>query len=322
MAFCGCSEGALPLDPVDPGYVDPEDTNPEDLDPVHTNPEPSLRLPAIDEPMPELLSSIGLYPSAPNLDVVARGAFAYTPRFPLWSNGSEKRRFVALPGADAAPEPYPDDFAPGTTFFKTFLFESEEGSKLRPVETRVLRLENEGWNYYRYLWNDKASDAQLLTSLEPQLVTVISHGDEFEHEVPSPLDCKTCHEAGDSPVLGYRQIQLQDTPLSSDPTSITEQIVGYALGNCSHCHNGGDTDAGFLDLRPDAFLESTLDRPTEGGSFPYGLRIASGRPEESLLFLALSGGDESGDVQAMPPLGVQRVDEEAVALFRRWIESL
>lgn len=280
---------------------------------------PPLELPAANEPMPERLSELGLYPSAPNLDVVGGGAIAYTPRFPLWSDGGEKQRFIAHPdGLEAAPAPYPEDSALGTVFFKTFSFETERDSGLLPVETRVMRLGDEGWEYYRYLWEEDGQDAVLLTSRESQLVRVFADGEEFEHEVPGEVDCKTCHEASDSPVLGYRELQLEDTPLDPDP--VTEQVMGYALGNCTHCHNGSDSEAGILDLRPDVFLENTVDRPAQGTSAGYGLRVAPGRPDESILFLALSREAESA--APMPPLGIGRRDEASLELFREWIEGL
>jgi len=283
--------------------------------------EESLHLPDVREEMPARLSSIGLYPDAPDLDIVARGAFAYSPRFPLWSDGGEKQRFVAVPDTtDAAPAPYPEEFPLGTVFFKTFSFETERDAGLRPVETRVMRLEGEGWKFYRYLWREDASDAELLTSPRSEFVGVLSDGHEFEHEVPSTLDCKTCHEASDSPVLGYRQVQLDSAPLSPGADPVTEQVLGYVLGNCTHCHNGSDSEAGVLDLRPSVFLDSTIDELTRSTSFAYGLRIDPGHPEQSMLFVALTGDDE--DVKPMPPLGVAHRDQDAIELFRSWIEGL
>ena len=47
----------------------------------------------------------------------------------------------------------------------------------------------------------------------------------------------------------------------------------------------------------------------------------SGQPEQSALWLAFSRADIDG-IQPMPPVGVDRVDQAALALFESWIASL
>jgi hypothetical protein len=113
--------------------------------------------------MPEKLSELRLYPDAPDLTTVGEGAHGYEPRFALWSNGGVKQRFVAVPSGSTQP-PDPNDLSEGTVFFKTFSFEVAGEPEHRPIETRAMRLGDGGWEYYRYLWNEAAGDAVLLTT--------------------------------------------------------------------------------------------------------------------------------------------------------------
>jgi len=100
----------------------------------------------------------------------------------------------------------------------------------------------------------------------------------------------------------------------------TRSVLGYLEGNCTHCHNGGDGPASAFDLRHPVALEHLVDVPTTS-ELVGGWRVRSGAPEESGLFLALSRAEVT-TAQPMPPLGVERVDEAAVELFRAWITGL
>lgn len=284
--------------------------------------EPQLRVPAANVQMPSRLSDIGLYPLAPDMSVTPRQALSYAPRFPLWSDGGHKERFVAVPEGSALPGPDSAAVARGTLFFKTFFYDRYGDSNLEPVETRALRFENDGWAYYRYLWAEGADDALLLEAPEGVFVPVTNETESFEHQVPSSLDCHSCHEASDNPVLGYRDIQLQHTPINAAPDELTERVMGYVLGNCAHCHNGRNSDLSSFDMRPEAFLESTIDHPVQGNAATSKMRVTPGAPEESVLYIALTGGRAEDEVSAMPPLGVALRDTAGAALIREWIEQL
>ncbi len=287
-----------------------------------------LWIPDADEELPERFSAFGLYPRAPALESMAPGANVYEPRFPLWSNGSAKYRVVALPTSwrsseKSAPTADPEDMPEGITFFKTFTFADEDSaSGYLPKETRVIRLGVDGWEYHRYTWNDDGSDATLNTSRVQQYVEVEFEGESFEHEIPNETDCKRCHEAAKHPILGYTELQLSDAPLDAAPDELTEQVMGYVVGNCNHCHNGGTSDANSFDMSPDVFLDAVVDRMTEGSGSGIGVRVVPGDPQSSILFIALAGGDDDTEVQPMPPIGVQLRDQRGLSLFREWIEDL
>lgn len=271
-------------------------------------------LPAPDAPVPERLSAFGLYPDAPERTVVATNATSYEPRWPLWSNGSSKERVLVMPDGTSAEEIEGADVPPGSIYFKTFSYGD------RAIETRLVRRTDVGWEYSVYGWNEDGSDAVLLDITSPTPVEVSADGESFEHVIPSNRQCRTCHEAAPAPVLGYNALQLGDDHLPVDEASLTGQVMGYVVGNCVHCHNGSGSETSSFDLRPDVFVESTVDVPTQGSASGIGIRVVPGEPEESVLRIALAGG--MGEIRAMPPIGVQRVDEGAVELFDAWIEEL
>lgn len=113
-----------------------------------------------------------------------------------------------------------------------------------------------------------------------------------------------------------------------EATSATERTaLGYLHGNCGHCHNDhGSLKNIGLSLRhvsgavvPRA-LESTIDQPVRklapGQSPDAILRVEPRHPERSGLVERI--GSRYPALQ-MPPLGTELVDEEAVALIRRWV---
>lgn len=293
---------------------------------------PPVVLPEEGEPLPARLSEYGLYPSAPDLTETGADALRYEPRWPLWSNGSDKERLLVLPegsrgragrsDAGEAGLPEPSTLPVGSFFFKTFAFPVGAGQEPLPVETRVMRKTEAGWAFARYVWDEHGADARLLEDRLPVRVPVeLPDGASFEHVVPTPLDCRTCHEAASDPVLGYDPLQLGLEEFEA-PDSETRDIMGYVVGNCVHCHNGGDRENASFDLRPPVFLENMIDRPTASSASGIGIRVVPGEPERSVVWKALAGGDEEDGIKAMPPRGVQHVDEEAVERMRSWIERL
>jgi hypothetical protein len=55
---------------------------------------------------------------------------------------------------------------------------------------------------------------------------------------------------------------------------------------------------------------------------PAGMRVQPGAPEQSSLFLAMSDAQCIAELEPMPPIGVQRRDEQAIDLLRDWITAL
>jgi hypothetical protein len=146
--------------------------------------------------------------------------------------------------------------------------------------------------------------------------------------VPSREDCLACHEGAPVPILGYSAVQQSKEAIAgARPT--TRAVLGYLHGNCGHCHNDAALPALELSLaqqasRPQESAARTLIglvgrysryRPNGAGETR---RVRPGRSEESVLLTRMTSHDP---LVRMPPLGVSAVDEEAVALIRRWIDN-
>jgi hypothetical protein len=312
-------------------------------------PERPSHLPLVDDPlgpMPAKLSEAGLFEDL-NERVPSKKAITYEPTLPLWSNGSAKQRFLFVPKGERIDNARRDhwEFPVGTLFVKTFNFPQAKDQS--PIETRIIRRLEDGWDYQVYRW--RGGDAYLLAldrSLPVRLRT--PDGERITHDIPSRFDCKNCHEHNETVVIGFDELRLNgviedqvqtqlellaerdlfttalpELPLritSDDPTE--RAVLGYMQGNCAHCHNASPQAESRLDLTFQVALANIIGRETEGSGQAVGVRVVPGVPEQSVLFQALSGESEDEDLKPMPPVGVQLRDAEAVELFREWITAL
>lgn len=253
----------------------------------------------------------GLPERLADLRVPRAARHVYAPRHPLWTNGADKVRAVVAPDGT---RPDVDAVPPGTLFFK----EITAGGVL--VETRVIRITADGPEYAAYVHvGGDPERAFRTTDVASREVAVEVDGEAFVHVVPSDTQCAMCHEAGAGPILGFTALQL-DTPLATLGVSeVDEAVVGYALGNCAHCHNGSGAPGASFDLRPAVFVAHTVDVPTAGSASAAGLRVVPGAPERSVLYRALVADH---GVAPMPPLGVQRRDEAFAEVLAAWITAL
>lgn len=309
----------------------------------------SSDVPLVDDPLgpiPVKLSETGIFADAKHTKPIDR-AIRYTPSLPLWTNGSEKERWLVLPEGGQIDNTRRDhwEFPVGTLFFKTFSY--TDGSNTKLVETRLLRRTQLGWDYNAYKW--EGSDADLL-SLERALplTNTPSGKPKFKHEIPSRFDCRSCHESNETVVIGFDELRLNapeaqggrtqlaalaargvfKQQIPTDPEQIesadelTGKVLGYLHGNCAHCHNPSENTMSALDLTHANALTNIISKDTVGSGQATGIRVVPSAPERSVLFLALSGEGEDRELQAMPPLGVQVRDTAAVEMMRTWIRGL
>jgi hypothetical protein len=251
-------------------------------------------------PLPRLLSETGL--GAP-------GTQAFTPRYPLWTDGAAKRRWIRLPAGASIDKSKTDAwvFPPGTKLWKEFGFD-------RAVETRLIeRLADGSWRFATYVWNADGSDAELAPEGGVRALPVAA-APNGRYAVPSRADCLSCHEGPAVPVLGYSAVQL-DTPLPP--------ALGYLHGNCGHCHNEAGAVAG-IDLvlaqraaDPAASAERTLQT-----LFGRESRFRAPAPSALARDEAVTHRMQtSNPYSRMPPLGVSVPDREGIALVQRWIQQ-
>jgi hypothetical protein len=103
-----------------------------------------------DSTLPRTLRDTGLY-AAGSGSVVRDGIAAFSPQYPLWSDGAEKRRWLYLLIGSFIDASQPDAwvFPPGTRLWKEFSYEG------RAVETRYIERQSDGsWRFATYVWNE------------------------------------------------------------------------------------------------------------------------------------------------------------------------
>ncbi len=111
--------------------------------------------PADPAALPTSLRDTGLY-SDWDHKTVASANLAYTPQYPLWSDGARKQRWIYLPPGAAIDGHDPDawQFPVGTKLWKEFAFG-------RRAETRYMERTPGGWRYATYVWMADGHDAVL-----------------------------------------------------------------------------------------------------------------------------------------------------------------
>ncbi|MCK7593017.1 hypothetical protein [Pseudomarimonas salicorniae] len=308
---------------------------------------------ALASPLPERLSDTGLFETGTTK--VASEHLAFSPQYPLWTDGARKRRWISLPPGTQIDASDPDawEFPPGTRLWKEFAYE-------RPVETRYIeRLADGSWRYATYVWTEDGRDA-VLASDRGQRLEQVAGSPDGRYEVPSRFDCQGCHEAAATRVLGFSALQLshdrEPTPartgsdeidlralierelLRNAPTLWTDQppriagsdeeraVLGYLHGNCSHCHNRVGPMASlelYLDQRSDSdaasVLASLIEPPARTRAADLDRRLVPGNSKHSQLFARMASRNPY--IQ-MPPLGTRHPDSSALVLIQRWIDHL
>lgn len=301
---------------------------------------------------PARLSETGLFTPGSTTQT-APGVIAFEPRYALWSDGAEKRRWLRLPAGSAIDATRPDawQFPPGTKLWKEFA----QGGL--PVETRLIERRADGqWRFASYIWAADGRDALLAPERGAVLAVAAAPGGTYE--VPSRHDCLGCHESNPVPVIGLSAVQLaalpewlragrvrglkapfgaawqHEAPRLAAASDDERAALGYLHANCGHCHNRGEQRAPLpltLHLRaadPEAsrseVLHSLVDAPSRlRGAGPNVAQarganrlVVRGAPEQSLLLQRLSTRESR---LQMPPLGTRHPDGEGLALVERWI---
>jgi hypothetical protein len=110
-------------------------------------PAPKETTPAA--PFPTRLSETGLFVSVRGHQVQP-ALIPYSVNAPLWSDGADKERFIALPGTSQIDFTTARgwNFVDGAVLVKTFALQG------RRIETRLLTRQQGQWYGYSYLWND------------------------------------------------------------------------------------------------------------------------------------------------------------------------
>lgn len=230
--------------------------------------------PTGSQPLPPLLSETGLIQGVGDRQIRAQN-LPFTPQYPLWSDGTTKRRWISLPPGTTIDASRSDawEFPRGTRLWKEFSFG-------RPIETRLIeRLANGSWRYATYVWKEDGSDA-VLAPLEGMPALAVSGAPGGKYPILSEADCRACHEPAPVPALGFSALQLSSDadplapnrqaratgdldlhalvsrglvrnlaadarktpPRIAAATPTARAALGYLHANCGHCHNQSSSD--------------------------------------------------------------------------------
>jgi len=234
---------------------------------------------------------------------------SFAPRYPLWSDGASKRRWISLPAGTSIDKSKTDawDFPRGTKLWKEFAFDAR-------IETRLIeRLADGTWRFATYLWLADGSDAELAHEAGLKLYPV-SGAPNDRYAILSRTDCLACHEGPAVPVLGYSAVQLEAPPLAP--------ALGYLHANCGHCHNASGAVTNDLLLAQSAADPRASAEATRASLFGRASRFRSNdggavRRDNVIVERMHS----TNPYTRMPPIGVQVVDREGVALIDAWIRQ-
>lgn len=277
--------------------------------------------------LPQRLSEAGLYADIEQL-VVADGVLEFMPRYELWTDGAEKRRWLLLPPGTQVDASDADDwvFPVGTRVFKEFV---RDGVR---AETRVSLRTPTGWTAAAYIWNEAGTDAMRSDQGAANVLGT-------EHDVPGAAECLTCHGGRRGFVLGFAAVQFAPETREAffDAGVLSERVpsepqgdpvalrgLGVLHANCSHCHNATrDRQAQATSCyRPDTAYDFSLpidlDDPMAAQALRTSRELWTG-DEDYLVEIMASREDWS-----MPPLGTELVDNEgaeAVSALVRWARA-
>ena len=294
------------------------------------------------KPFPNRLTQTGLYADL-RQQQTAPGVQSYTINHPQWLDGLTARRYLALP-------PYsiikPDarlskgwEIPDGAAAFQTL--ETRDG---KPVETQLILRQNQIYYFYSFAWNETGDEADLVPPEGAEI-----RGRRFM----SRSDCAVCHTAHSNFLLGFNEPQLnrggqlrqwrergwlrptkygapENLPrwpgremVRIESAKLLEaRARTYLHVNCAHCHResgaGGRGDFQLLiTLTREACNLEQIPR-LDLWQIEDSKLLVPGSPDRSMLLKRMS---VRGPGQ-MPLIGSNQLDEQGIALIRKWIQSL
>ncbi|HET6425536.1 MAG TPA: PQQ-dependent sugar dehydrogenase [Planctomycetaceae bacterium] len=188
-------------------------------------------------PFPRKLSETGLFASTKD-HIPTAGLIPYSVNAPLWSDGAEKERFIALPGDgqiqfDSVLYPHGANYADlgwrfpdGSVLVKTFALDMEAGNPAsrKRLETRILQYRKmpgnddeygaQYWFGYTYIWNNAQTDADLAPAEGVDRTFTIRDAKAENGQrdqtwrFPSRAECTLCHTMASKYILGVTTLQM------------------------------------------------------------------------------------------------------------------
>ncbi|MDW8360961.1 MAG: hypothetical protein RMK74_01060 [Myxococcales bacterium] len=290
---------------------------------------------------PARLSETGLYADL-RAGALAEGVLPYRVRHELWSDGSDKSRFLWLPPGTHIDATDPDAwrFPIGTRVWKEFRVDGKR------IETRFMEKTGDGsdpWLRVAYVWNAEQTEAFAAPDGERD-------AGGSAHDVPSRAQCRVCHRGAADDLLGVSLYQvgapdgdgtlrrlvasgrivpsLEPRAIPGEPAA--REALGYLHANCGHCHGDRHPLGAYVALR--LAVPAGLERVEDAPVYATAIGRRAGHVVDGLDTIVVPGSPDRSQLVArmqtrrpehqMPPLATERVDETGVGLVRAWIASL
>ena len=314
----------------------------------------------VDTWPPPTLRDAGLYADW-NSKRVGPEKIQFSPQYPLWTDGATKTRWMELPPGTTIDASNPDawEFPIGTRFWKEFTFTKRAETRFIEHTAQGWKYATYAWNDDEsdavlapergiprsVVIRDgvrhgipsrtdcrschEGSPARILGFSALQLSSDRDpNAPHAESQPDGGLTLNTLAARG--LVRGLPAHLVDSAPRIAASTPVARAALGYLHGNCSYCHTlSGELASLKFSLQypfaapfdaPPAmsttigqlskFVPSMWDAP--------GDRVRAGDPDRSVLALRMASRNP---VAQMPPVGSRIVDEEAVALIRKWIKE-
>jgi hypothetical protein len=299
-------------------------------------------------PTYHLLAETGLFQA--DGQTPAGDLLAFEPAYPLWSDGTAKRRWVRLPPGTQIDTSEMDhwQFPVGTKIWKEF---SRNGVLL---ETRLIERYGTGRDDYwmgAFVWKADRSEAMFQ---EMGAADINGSG----HDAPAAELCGSCHRGDKGRVLGLSALQLGQPGIDARPAlslaglagmgrlshppppdasyavpgdATTAAALGYLHANCGHCHNPQGTSYPDTQMVLRLRVSERSAPASDLWQTVVGQRLQSYRHPTLTLRVAPGDADQSallarmkirGTKEQMPSLATKLTDPAGIDAITRWITSL
>lgn len=249
---------------------------------------------------PKTLTETGIFADLTDLSPNP-GVIPYSPNLTFWSDNALKQRWMAIPGLSDTITFASEGkwtFPTGQIWVKHFEYDLDQtnpGTQIQRLETRVL-VENGASSYgVSYRWNETGTEAYLVDQTGDDLTIHYTDANgqlqALDWHIPSRTECLTCHtqQAGVGLSMNTRQLNRQGTihnttdnfltlladggyldgftgepsdyPKHEQPddtsVNIEHRVRAYLDVNCAYCHQDGGTATTQWDGRAHISLEQT-----------------------------------------------------------------
>lgn len=290
------------------------------------------------------------------------GVLLYNLNSTLFTDYASKKRFVWMP--DGTKANYNSDFTPldfpvGSVLIKNFYYNNVlPNNDTRIIETRLMYLTDQGWDFAEYVWNDDQTEATFTTNGSFTNVEWLQEGNSnnVTYRIPSRNECFSCHNKFGAPGpigpkpqnlnrevnyedgvanqlqkwidVGYLENNLPSSIVSTvkwddESLDLNLRLRSYLDINCAHCHSAES----YCEYRPMRFAFNDNEDDTNKGVcvepdtqiIGTSFIIEPKNIENSVLRFRVSSIEEEN---RMPLLGRTLKHKEGVQLIDEWINSL